>query len=330
MANEEINLNEIKDKAKIFFSANRKMGPILILLILIVIVLATGLYTVNPEEVGVIQRFGKYTKTTEPGLRFRIPFGIEQVTKVPIRVVFKQEFGFRTTRPGTLTRYAEQDFEDESLMLTGDLNIANVEWIIQYRINDPIKYLFNIRDVEETLRNLSETALRQIVGDRSVDEVIVLSRQEIAFDSRQVLQEHLDNYGSGIQITSVNLQNVTPPIPVQPSFNEVNSAMQEQERIVNEARQRYNQVIPEARGKALQVIEQAEGYAINRVNRATGEAARFVDVWREYNRAKTVTQKRLYLEAMEEVLPNIDRIYIVDETQQGLLPFLDLQKGGAQ
>lgn len=330
MANEEINLNEISDKAKNLLLGNRKRISVLIILVLIVIVLATGLYTVNPEEVGVIQRFGRYTKITEPGLRFRIPFGIEQVTKVPIRVVFKQEFGFRTTRPGVVTRYAEQDFDDESLMLTGDLNIANVEWIIQYRINDPIKYLFNIRNVEETLRNLSETAVRQIVGDRSVDEVIVLSRQEIAFESRQVLQEHLDNYGSGIQVTSVNLQNVTPPIPVQPSFNEVNSAMQEQERIVNEARQRYNQVIPEARGKARQVIEQAEGYAINRVNRATGEAARFVDVWREYNRAKTVTQKRLYLEAMEEVLPQIDKIYIVDETQQGLLPFLDLQKGGGQ
>ncbi len=326
MDNNEFNLYQEKLKKLLFGS--KKSIALIILAVLILITLATGLYTVNPEEVGIIQRFGKYTATTQPGLRFRIPFGVDRLTKVPVRVVFKQEFGFRTIEAGVATRYEEVYYEEESLMLTGDLNIANVEWIIQYQIRDPIKYLFNVRDVEETLRNLSESAIRQVVGDRSVDEVIVLSRQEIAFESRGILQNHLDDYETGLAITAVNLQNVTPPLPVQPAFNEVNSAMQQQERIVNEARQRYNQVIPEARGKAKQLIEQAEGYAINRVNRATGEASRFTDVWREYNRAKTVTRKRLYLEAMELVLPELEKVYIVDEEQQGLLPFLDLQKGG--
>lgn len=324
----DVNINISQDKIMQFLSGHKKTGIIILIVVIVLIILSTGLYTVNPEEVGVIQRFGKFTAITEPGLRFKIPFGIDRLTKVAVKNVFKQEFGFRTLQPGISTRYSQRDYSDESLMLTGDLNIADVEWIIQYQIKDPIQYLFNVRDVEGTLRNLSETAIRQVVGDRSVDEVIVLSRQEIAFDARQILQQHLDDYGTGLDIRTVNLQNVTPPLPVQPAFNEVNAALQQQERIVNEARQRYNQVIPEAKGKALQVIEQAEGYAINRVNRATGEANRFTDVWREYNRAKTVTQKRLYLETMEEVLPGIDKIYIVDEKQQGLLPFLDLQKGG--
>ncbi len=321
-------ISDIQEKFKDIIINKRKKIVWGLLAILVLIVLATGLYTVNPEEVGVIQRFGKYVGTTQPGLRFRIPFGIDRLTKVPIRVVFKQEFGFRTLQAGVVTRYADDYYEDESLMLTGDLNIANVEWIIQYQIRDAVKYLFNVRDVEETLKNLSETAIRQVVGDRSVDEVIVLSRQEIAYDSRVILQGHLDDYQTGIAITAVNLQNVTPPLPVQPAFNEVNSAMQQQERIVNEARQRYNQVIPEARGKAKQVIEQAEGYAINRINRAQGETSRFLDVLQEYNRAKNVTHKRIYLEAMEEVLPKVEKIFVVDEEQQGLLPFLDLQKGG--
>ncbi len=320
---------DFEQKAKNLFENQKKRIPLIIIIIGALIILGTGLYTIDPEEVGVIQRFGKYTHTTEPGLRFKIPFGIDRLTKVKIRHVFKKEFGFRTLEVGTAaTRYSQRDFSDESLMLTGDLNIADVEWIIQYQITDPINYLFNVRDVEGTLRNLSESSMRQVVGDHSVDEVIVLTRQEVAFEAMNTLQQHLDEYETGLVIRTVNLQNVTPPLPVQPAFNEVNAALQEEERIVNEARQRYNQVIPEARGKALQVVEQAEGYAINRVNRATGDANRFTEVWREYNRAKSVTRTRLYLETMEEVLQKPDKIYIVDEEQPGLLPLLDLEKGG--
>ena len=321
-------INVVAEKMKNRLIRKRSTFVTLFLIIVGLIILSTGLYTVNPEEVGVIQRFGRFNRITEPGLRFKIPFGVETLTKVAIKNVFKQEYGFRTTQPGITTRYSQRDFSDESLMLTGDLNIADVEWIIQYQIKDPIRFLFNVRDVDGTLRNLSESSMRQVVGDRSVDEVIVLSRQEIAYKAREILQGHLDDYGTGLEVRTINLQNVTPPIPVQPAFNEVNAALQEEERIVNEARQRYNQVIPQARGKARQMIEQAEGYAINRVNRATGEASRFTDVWREYNRAQAVTRKRLYLETMEEVIPKLEKVYIIDEDQKGLLPLLDLEKGG--
>ena len=319
---------DFDQKVKGFWGDQKKVITIALILIGLLIVIGTGLYTVNPEEVGVIQRFGKYLQTTDPGLRFKIPFGIDKLTKVKVRYVFKEEFGFRTLEAGARTRYSQQDFSDESLMLTGDLNIADVEWIIQYQIKDPLKYLFNVRDVTGTLRNLTESSMRQVIGDHSVDEVIVLSRQEIAYQTRMILQQHLDDYQTGLDIRTVNLQNVTPPIPVQPAFNEVNAALQEEERIVNEARQKYNQIIPEARGKALQVIEQAEGYAVNRVNRASGDANRFIEVWREYNRAQTVTQKRLYLETMEEILQKAHKIYIVDEDQTGLLPLLNLEQGG--
>jgi modulator of FtsH protease HflK len=321
-------VEEVTEKAKKIFRGNKKTVSWILLIVIALIILSTGLYTVNPEEVGVIQRFGRYVRITEPGLQFKIPFGVEKLTKVAVKNVFKEEFGFRTTQPGISTRYSQRDFSEESLMLTGDLNIAEVEWIIQYQINDPIKFLFNVRDVNGTLRNLSESAMRQVVGDRSVDEVIVLSRQEIAYRASQILQDRLNDYDTGLEIRTLNLQNVTPPLPVQPAFNEVNAALQEEERIVNEARQKYNQIIPEARGKAKQVIEQAEGYAINRVNRASGEASRFTDVWREYNRAQAVTRKRLYLETMEGVLPKLEKIYIVDQDQKGLLPLLDLEKGG--
>jgi modulator of FtsH protease HflK len=321
-------VEEVTEKAKKIFRGNKKTVSWILLIVIALIILSTGLYTVNPEEVGVIQRFGRYVRITEPGLQFKIPFGVEKLTKVAVKNVFKEEFGFRTTQPGISTRYSQRDFSEESLMLTGDLNIAEVEWIIQYQISDPIKFLFNVRDVNGTLRNLSESAMRQVVGDRSVDEVIVLSRQEIAYRASQILQDRLNDYNTGLEIRTLNLQNVTPPLPVQPAFNEVNAALQEEERIVNEARQKYNQIIPEARGKAKQVIEQAEGYAINRVNRASGEASRFTDVWREYNRAQAVTRKRLYLETMEGVLPKLEKIYIVDQDQKGLLPLLDLEKGG--
>jgi len=320
---------DLEQKARGLWSNQKRLLLLIIIIIGLLIIIGTGLYTIDPEEVGVIQRFGRYTHTTEPGLRFKIPFGVDRVTKVKVKYVYKEEFGFRTLEVGSAaTRYSQRDYSDESLMLTGDLNIADVEWIIQYQINDPLKYLFNVRDVTGTLRNLSESSMRQVVGDHSVDEVIVLNRQEVAYETRMILQQHLDDYETGLEIRTVNLQNVTPPLPVQPAFNEVNAALQEEERIVNEARQKYNQIIPEARGKARQVVEQAEGYAVNRVNRATGEANRFTDVWREYNRARTVTRRRLYLETMEEILQNLDKVYIVDEDQSGILPLLNLEQRG--
>lgn len=311
-----------------FKNISKKKLTTIIIIVLAVIFILPFFFTVDPEELGVVQRFGRYVRIAEPGLNMRIPWGVESVTKVKVKTVFKEEFGFRTIESGIATRYSPRSFDDESLMLTGDLNIASVEWIVQYQINDPIAYLFNVRNVKETIRNLSEATMRQIVGDRSVDEVIILNRQEIAFEAHNLLQKNLDKYGTGIVVRTVNLQNVVPPEPVQPAFNEVNSAMQEEERIVNEARQQYNRIIPEARGKARQAIENARGYAINRVNQAEGDASRFISIYETYRRAKDVTRQRLYLETMEEILIKADKIYVIDEDQKSIIPFLDMNRGG--
>ena len=319
---------ELKAKAKTLTDISPKKILTGVIILAVIIIIFTGFYTVDPEEVGVIQRFGKYVNTTEPGLHFKIPFGVDKLTKVKVKHVFKEEFGFRTLRSGIKTKYSTRSYDNESLMLTGDLNIADVEWIVQYRIKDPYKYLFKIRNVVETIRDLSESVTRQIVGDRSVDEVIVLSRKEIADEVQLLLQEKLDEYGAGIEIYTINLQNVNPPERVKPAFNDVNSAKQEKERIVNDAWQNYNRIIPEAEGKAKRTIEEAEGYAINRVNRANGDASRFIDMYNQYKKAKVITKKRLYLETMQKILPNVEKIYIIDEDQKGVLPLLNLDKGG--
>ena len=288
--------------------------------------IVSSVYTINADEVGVVQRFGRYTTTTQPGLHFKIPFGIETVRKVKVQRNLKAEFGFRTRAAGVRTSYASGDYSSESLMLTGDLNSAIVEWIVQYRIKDPVQFLFKVRNVENTLRNVSEATMRLLVGDHSVDEVIISNRQQIAIEVQEKIQQLLDEYETGIDVVTVNLQDVNPPEPVQPAFNSVNEAKQEKERIINEALQAYNKAIPQAEGVAEQMIREAEGYAINRVNRAKGDAEKFLAVWREYSRAKDVTRRRLYLETMLEILPKINEVFIVDEGQQGLVPLLQLQK----
>ena len=315
-------------KGKNIPKINGKKIVRVIIIVAILLFFVTGFYTIDPEEVGVIQRFGKYIKTTEPGLHFKIPLGVDVLTKVPVKNVMKEEFGFRTLRAGVNTRYSQQDYSMESLMLTGDLNISDVEWIVQYRIKNPKYYLFNIRNIRETIRDLSESVMREMIGDRSVDEAIVLDRKEIADETMVILQKELNLYDSGIEIVMVKLQNVNPPKKVQPAFNAVNSAKQERERIINQAWQKYNQVIPEARGKAKQVIEEAQGYAIDRVNRATGDATRFINMYSQYKNAKDVTRKRIYIETMQKVLPQIDKIYIVDDKQKNFLPLLNLENGG--
>jgi len=317
---EELNINKMK-------LPKRKIITGLIILAAAIFV-ATGLYTVNPEEVGVIQRFGKYLSTAQPGLHFKVPFGVDKLTKVKIKHVYKEEFGFRTLQAGVRTKYSSRSYNNEAIMLTGDLNIADVEWIVQYRVKDPVQYLFRVRNVEETLRDVSESVIREVVGDRSVDEVIVLNRKEIADITEIMLQEQLDIYNAGLEIVTVNLQNVNPPEAVQPAFNNVNSAKQEKERIINEAWEKYNQIIPEAEGKAKRTIEEAEGYAINRVNRANGDANRFIQMYNKYRYSKTVTKKRLYLEMMNKVLPNVEKKYIVDDAQNNVLPLLNLGQGG--
>lgn len=306
-------------------------GTWLIVLAIIIILLGTScFYTVAVDEVGVVQRFGKYARTSPPGLNFKLPRGIEKVTKVKVRFVFKEEFGFRTIQAGVKSRFASGSaYQGESLMLTGDLNVAVVPWIVQYRINDPYKYLFKVRDPESTLRDLSESSMRLVVGDRSINEVIS-KRKEIADEAQQLLQKELDEAETGIIVRTIEMKRTNVPEPVQPSFNEVNQAVQEKEKLIYQAREQYNKVIPAARGDAEKTIRSAEGYALDRVNRAKGDAARFLSLYEEYSKAENVTRRRLYLEAMLEVFPRLGDKFIVDADQKNLLPLLNLgkSKGG--
>jgi membrane protease subunit HflK len=301
-------------------------GIRLFLLIAIVgVVLLGSLYQVEPEEVGVVLRFGEYARTTDPGLHFKVPLGVEAVQKVPVQRQLKQEFGFRTERPGVRSQFTRSGLEGESLMLTGDLNTAVVEWVVQYRVSDPKEFLFKVRNVEETLSDMSEAVMRQIVGDRTVDEVLTVGRQEVADLAELRLQELCEQYETGIKIEQVVLQNVNPPDPVRPSFNEVNQAEQEKETKINQAQSAYNKVIFRAQGEAQQTISNAEGYALDRVNRAKGQAARFDAVYREYRKAPQVTRRRIYLETMGEVLPKMGSKLVLDESLEGVVPLLDFK-----
>ena len=299
---------------------------LVVLGIFILVVALSTFYTVGPDEVGIIKRFGKYVRATDPGLHVKIPFA-ESVTKVKVKYIFKEEFGFRTLKPGIKTLYAPEKWQEESLMLTGDLNVAEVVWIVQYKITDPYKYLFKIRNPTKTLRDISEVVMRLVVGDRSVDEILTVGRMEAATEAQRKLQKILDSYESGIKIVTLKLKDVNPPDPVKPSFNEFNEARQDRERFINEAWQAYNKVIPKAKGEAEKTIAEAEGYGIKRVNQAEGDADKFLAVWQEYKKAPDVTRKRLYLEALTQVLPRVGKIYVVDTEQKTILPFLSL-KGG--
>jgi modulator of FtsH protease HflK len=283
-------------------------------------------YQVEPAEVGAVQRFGKLVRTTDPGPHFKIPLGIETVTKVPVQRQLKMEFGFRTLEAGARSTYspATDQTKGESLMLTGDLNVAVVEWIVQYRIRDPRAYLFNVRDVETTFRYMSEAAMRQVVGDHSVDEVITIGREAIAFQAKEELQRLCDLYGIGIEVQQLVLQDVNPPDPVKPAFNEVNQAIQERERSINEAWAEYNLAVPRANGEADQAIRAAEGYAVERENKALGDASRFDAFYEEYRKAPAVTRKRIHLETMNRIIPKLGRKVILDEKARGVLPLLQL------
>lgn len=298
----------------------------IVLGVLLIILVFTSVKTVGPEEEGVVLNMGHYNRTVEPGLNFIIPFGIETMYKIPVQRQLKQEFGFRTTQPGVSTEYSKSGYADESLMLTGDLNLADVEWVVQYRIVDSYKYLFRVRDAEDALRDMSESAVRKTVGDRTVNEVLTVGRQEVASSVEDLLQKMCKEYENGIRIDQVVLQDVNPPEPVKPSFNAVNQAQQERETLINKAESEYNRVIPRARGEAEETIQLAEAYALNRVNRSTGEADRFNSLYNEFVKAPEVTKKRLYFEIMERILPKIGNKIIVDEKGTNVLPLLNLEK----
>ena len=295
--------------------------------LLILITLFTSAKTIGPEEEGVVVQLGRYNRTLQPGLNFILPFGFETMHKIPVQRQLKQEFGFRTTSSGgERSEYAKEQFADESLMLTGDLNLTDVEWVVQYRITDSYNYLFKVRNAEKTLRDMSEAAMRKIVGDRTVNEVLTVGRQEISTSVEQLLQELCNEYENGIRIDQVVLQDVNPPDAVKPSFNAVNQAQQERETLINQAEAEYNRVIPRARGEAEETIQLAEAFALNRVNRARGEADRFNSLFEEYRKAPEVTRQRIYLETMEKVLPKIGNKIITDEKGSNVLPLLNLDK----
>ncbi len=324
-------LEEVLKKIKNWFSKSGISGIILIVLVVLAMIAYSCFYTIQPGEVGIVQRFGKFVRLATSGANFKFPAGIEKVTKVKEQYVYTEEFGIRTLRAGIRTQYAaDRQFLGESLMLTGDLNCALVPWVVQYRIGDPYKFLFKVRNVTETLRDLSEAIMRRVVGDRSINEVIT-ERLEIAATAKNDLQLALNDAETGISIVNLELKKTTVPEPVQPSFNEVNQALQEKEKTIYQAREAYNKVIPEARGDAERMIKDAEGYALERINRAKGDASRFENLWKEYSKAKDVTRRRLYLETMEDVVPKLGTKYILDPEQSSLLPLLDLgQKGGPQ
>lgn len=312
--------------------------------------LSTSLYTVKPDSMGVVRRFGEFNRSTRPGLHLKMPYGIEKVKKVPVTKIQKEEFGFRTLKSGVDSEYLgiselekgtakESDLIDfvkdvgldpegnrealykqgwdilkaEYLMLTGDLNMADVEWVVQYQIKDPVAYSFNIRDPTETIRDASQAVMRRIIGNGSVDEAITIGRIETEGATKQELQDLLDEYQTGIHVVTVKLQSTNPPLKVRPAFNMVNESMQQKEQKINEAMQEYNRVIPKAKGEAKREIETAKGYAIARVNEATGDVDKFLEVLKEYKKAPEITEQRLYLETMTRVLPNITEKTIVDD-----------------
>lgn len=289
--------------------------------------LFSAFYTIAPGEQGVVLRFGRYVKTTSPGLNFKLPF-MDEVIKVDVENVRKEEFGFRTKVPGQRTEFAKTGYSAESLMLTSDRNVIDLEWIIQYKVQDPIFFAFKVKDVKQAVRDISEVALRRIVGNMTFDYVLS-NREMLALATQREVQESLDRYQAGVKIVTVQLQDVNPPEHVKPSFNEVNEADQDMKRLVNEAEEAYNREVPKARGDAKKMLEEAQGYAVERVNLAQGEASRFLAILKEYKGGPEVTRRRMYLETMQEVLPKVTEIYVVDGDKGGILPFLDV-RGGAK
>jgi len=296
----------------------------LIIGILFVInIVYSAFYTIAPGEKGVVLRFGKYVKTTSSGLNFKLPL-MDEVIKVDVENVRKEEFGFRTKVPGQRTEYQKTGFDAESLMLTSDRNVIDLEWIIQYKVQDPILFAFKVKDVKQAVRDSSEVALRRIVGNMTFDYVLS-NREMLAAATQRDVQASLDRYQAGVKIVTVQLQDVNPPEKVKPAFNEVNEADQDMKRLVNEAEEAYNREVPKARGDAKKMLEEAQGYAVERVNLAQGEASRFLAILKEYKGGPDVTRRRMYLETMQEVLPKVSEIYVIDGNKGGLLPFLDVR-----
>ena len=315
------------------FKGRNPLGSIVAVVALALLVWAgfTSVFTVPAASEAVVLRFGKYATTVEPGLHFKLPFGIDEHIILPVERQLKQEFGFGTAGATDRSQFAQSRDEQEAerRMVTGDLNAATVEWIVQYKIADPRLFLFRVRDPQDTLRDLSESVIRTVVGDRTVDEVITVGRQEIEVEGLMQLRELASRYELGLSIDQLVLKDVNPPAPVKPSFNEVNQAQQDRERMINVANGEYNRVIPRARGEAEQGIQAAEGYALKRVNEAEGDVARFNAVLEEYLKAPQVTRRRMYLETMQTVVPKLGKSIVIDSDANQILPLMQLATEGS-
>lgn len=308
----------------------RQIGvPAFIIAVILLAVAAgyTGIYTVEPDGVAVVKRFGKVVAVQSPGLHYKLPLGIDRQYFVPTERVLKEEFGFRTVAPGERTVYDKSTpYRNESLMLTGDLKVIDVEWVVQYRIDNADQYLHRVRDQGKTIRDISEAVMRRIVGNSLGSAVLTEKRVQVAQSAREEIEEILAGFNMGVRVLTVELQDVTPPEPVKPAFNEVNEAEQERERLINEAEKERNKVIPRAQGEAKQMIEEAEAYRATRVNGALGEAERFKAIYAEYQNAPEITRRRLYLEMIDKVLPALGKIYVVEDSQVPPIPLLNLEE----
>lgn len=309
------------------FSLGRIFSAVVLAAIVVIFlaVIYTGFYSVPADSEAVVQRFGKYLSTQDPGLHFKIPLGVDQVTVIPVSRQLKMEFGYSTEGASSPNQGDTQPDATKD-MVTGDLNEAEVEWVVQYRITDPTQYLFAVQDPEDTLRAASEAVMRQVIGDRTIDEVITYGRQDIENENLVLLKTVANEYDLGISIDLVQLKNINPPEAVQSAFNDVNNAQQEKQRDINQAQGEYNTVVPKAHGEADQMISVAEGNAAKRINEANGDAAYFNDILAQYVKAPDVTRRRLYLETMSDVLPKMGNKIIIDSDLSRVLPLLPLTK----
>lgn len=327
-----MNQNDYFDElSRVDLSKHKGTIGIAVVIILLVMTGYTSVFTVDPEEKAVVLRFGKENRIVGQGLHFKLPFFMEQEYKVPVQRQLKLEFGFRTAGDENRVQYAQtqysaQDFNSESLMLTGDLNVASIEWVTQYTISEPLKYLFRVRNVDQTFRDMNEAVLREIVGDRTITEVLTIGRSEIQNLAKDKLSKLCEDYTLGIVVNQVILQDVSPPEPVKPAFNEVNQAEQEMETTIQNADAAYNREVPKAKGTAKKTIKTAEGYAVQRVNEAEGEVSKFNQVFEEYKKSPEITRQRIYLETIGEIYQTVDRKIIIDENANGVLPLLNLNQ----
>lgn len=317
---------EIKNQLKNKFNPQKGALPIVIAIVLLVIGVYSSVYEVDTEETGVVLRFGKFSSYSDPGLHFKLPMGIDRVYLVQTGRVLKEEFGFRTVTPDVRSTYSKRGLEEESLTLTGDLNVSDVEWIVQFQIADPYKFIFNIQNPVDTVRDISEAMVRKAIGNANVTQVLTTERAQLASDIESNLQLTLNQYDIGVRIVTVKFQDVTPPDPVKAAFNEVNESEQQKESLIFQAREQFNREVPRARGEAKKMLQEAEGYAVERINKAQGETNRFLALLEEYRKAPNVTRRRIHIETLEEVLPRLDEIYVMDERGSGLLPLLPLRK----